>query len=150
MSVSSTAESAPIANPDEVDGGPSRAWLLSFGAYGATHVYAWADSLQDAFEVAVEYLDDQGQCGLFTFLTEEDYAAAAEELGRRWDPGSPDFEVMERAEADLTSIGWTTLDCARAAGASAFVASWEWTGREVHGAERECVEDRSWEESEEE
>ncbi len=144
------AETAAIANPDEVDGGPSRLWLVSFGAYGGTHVYAWADSLEDAFEVAVEHLDDEGQCGHFTILTEDDYAAAADELGVVWDPGSPDYAVMEEAEADLTPIGWTTLECERKGGGSAFVPSWEWTAREVRGAERARVEARSWDETEDE
>jgi len=149
MSKASVAQSAPIANPDEVDGGPSRLWRVTFGAYGSTHVYAWADSLEDAFEVAVEYLDDEGLCGHFTILTEEDYAAAAEELDREWDPASPDFEVMEHAEADLTPIGWTTLECARRGGGSAFVPSWEWTARQVRGAERQQIEGRCWDENEE-
>ena len=150
MTMPDHAESAPIANPDEVDGGPSRTWCVSFGAYGSTHVYAWADSMEDAFEVAVEYLDDEGQCGHFTILTEDDYLAAADELDREWDPSDPDDEVIEHAEADLTPIGWTTLDCARKAGGSAFIPSWEWTAREVRGDERKCIEVRSWEESEEE
>lgn len=150
MPIPSHAQSASIANPDEIDGGfSSHLWCVSFGASGTTHVYTWADSMEDAFEVAVEYLDDEGQCGHFTILTEDDYAAAADELGQEWDPSSPDDAVMEHAEADLTPIGWTTLECARKAGGSAFVPSWEWTAREVRGAERERIEERSWEEIEE-
>lgn len=149
MPLPSHTESAPIANPDEAEGGfAERLWCVSFGAYGDTHVYAWADSLEDAFEVAVEHLDDEGQCGHFTILTEDDYVEAAEELGVEWDPESPDYEVMERAEADLTPIGWTTLECARRGGGSAFVPSWEWSAREVRGAERQRVEERSFEEIE--
>lgn len=137
-------DSAAIANPEEVDLGCPTLWLLSFGAYGETHVYAWTDSLESAFEVAVEYLDEEGQCGHFTLLSGDDYAAAADELGVRWDPEAPDDAVIQHAEADLTPIGWTTLDCERESGASAFVPSWEWTGRQVRGQERARVEERSW------
>lgn len=139
----SIAESAPIANPDEVDFGPSRAWCVSFGSVGTTHVYCWADSMEDAFEVAVEYLDDEGLCGHFTILTADDYEAAADELGTEWDPSEPDDAVLEHAEADLTPIGWTTLECERREGGSAFVPSWEWTAREVRGEERAVIAERS-------
>ena len=150
MPMPSHVERAPIANPDEIDGGfSSHLWCVSFGAYGSTHVYTWADTLEDAFEVAVEYLDDEGQCGHFTILTDDDYVAAADELGVAWDSASPDHTVMERAEADLTPIGWTTLECERQGGGSAFVPSWEWTGRQVRGPERERVEERSWDAIEE-
>ena len=141
------AETAPIANPVECEW-LDRLWLLSFGSNLSLLVYAWADSLQDAFEAAVEHLDDTGNCGVFTHLTEDDYRQAAEELGLEWDPASPDHSVMEHAEVDLEAIGWTTLDCARAGGGSAFIPSWEWTGREVHGGERECVHERSLDELE--
>lgn len=135
------AETAPVANPAESEW-LDRLWLVSFGAHAALHVYAWADSLEDAFEAAVEHLDDRGDCGVFTILTEDDYAEAAEELGLTWDGSAPDDAVMEHAEAGLTPIGWTTLDCAGTGGDPAFVASWEWTGVEVRGDERARVRQR--------
>ena len=137
------ANTAPIANPFDFDLGRGRLWCVTFGAYGSTHVYAWADSLEDAFEEAVEHLDDEGQCGHFTILTSDDYQEAADELGVQWDPSEPDQAVVDHAEADLTAIGWTTLDCERTGGGSAFVRSWEWSAREVTGDERRSVADRS-------
>lgn len=139
----------PIANASEVDlfednsfvrEGPL--WELQFGAYGSTHVYVWADGVESAFEVAVEWLDDHAP-GLLVMVNEEDYQRAAEELGKVWDPSDPDYEIIETAEADMTMIGHTTLKHGNA------VASWEWYVREVErgSAEWNEIVERSREES---
>lgn len=139
----------PIANPSQVDffednrfvrEGPL--WQLSFGAYGSTHVYVWADGAESAFEEAVEWLDDNAP-GMLVMVGEEDYQRAAEELGKVWDPSDPDSEVIETAEADMTMIGHTTLKHGNA------VASWEWQMREIERGSDEwnTVVERSREES---
>jgi len=136
-----TRDEIPVANPSEaeffednrhVHEGPL--WFFSFGAYGATHVYVWADGIESAFEIAVEWLDIHAP-GLLTDVTEGDYRAAAEDLGIAWDPNwmtSPERgderlweKVREAAEADLTVIGHTTLQHGQ------FIPSWEWTVSEV-------------------
>lgn len=139
----------PIANPSQVDffednrfvrEGPL--WQLSFGAYGSTHVYVWADGAESAFEEAVEWLDDNAP-GMLVMVGEEDYQRAADELGKVWDPSEPDYEVIETAEADMTMIGHTTLKHGNA------VASWEWQMREIERGSDEWndVVERSREES---
>jgi len=136
-----TRDEIPVANPSEVEffednrhvhEGPL--WFFSFGAYGATHLYVWADGIESAFEIAVEWLDIHAP-GLLTDVTEGDYRAAAEDLGIAWDPNwmtSPERgderlweKVREAAEADLTVIGHTTLQHGQ------FIPSWEWTVSEV-------------------
>ena len=73
----------------------------------------------------------------------------ARRLGRSWDPSDPDMDVVEAVEADLTPVGWTTLECERALGRSAFIPSWEWTAREVWDDERHLIEERALGEIEE-
>lgn len=105
-------------------------FAFSFGAYGWTKVRVWAsaDCFEDAFEAAVEWLDDNAPGHLvsndeFTELCEE----AAEELG--FDPETEDEEELEEirtaAEADLTLIGHTTLKHGQ------HIASYEWTADEI-------------------
>ena len=136
-----TGDEIPVANPSELDffednrfvhEGPL--WYFSFGAYGSTHVYVWADGIESAFEIAVEWLDIHAP-GHLTDLTEGDYRAAADDLGIAWDPNwmtSPSRgdeaqweKVREAAEADLTVIGHTTLAHGQ------YIPSWEWTVSEV-------------------
>ena len=148
MSVPDYAHDAALANPDEVESG-EEIWCVTFGAYGSTHIYVWAPSLEKAFETAVEYLDDEKQCGHFTFLGSGDYEREARRLGRSWDPSDPDMDVVEAVEVDLTPVGWTTLECERALGRSAFIPSWEWTAREVWDDERHLIEERALGEIEE-
>lgn len=97
-----------------------------FGAYGWTKVRVWADSLDDAFEIAVEWLDDNAP-GHLIDLTQDDYNEAAKDLGL--DPASEDEdiqnEIRETAEADLTHIGHTTLNHGQ------FLTSYEWTVDEI-------------------
>lgn len=100
-----------------------------FGAYGWTKVRVWASAghFEDAFEIAVEWLDEHAP-GHLVDLTQDDYTQAASELGL--DPNSEDEdiqnEIRETAEADLTHIGHITLQHGQ------FLNSWEWTVDELH------------------
>lgn len=123
----------PIANPEDCDFGErySRMSLyqFQFGAYADTKVYVWADSFEDAEEIAIEWADDNAR-GIFVTLTEDDLKEAAEDLGIDWDEawsdggavGRKEFgqawtpfddrdyeKIVQHAEADLIVIGWTTL-----------------------------------------
>lgn len=130
---------------------------LWFGAYGTTHVYVWADHLEDALEEAIDWLDDTGQCGVFTFLDEDDFRAAAEEQGyhpRDIDDmvadGSWPDDVIEAAEADLMVVGHTTLKCGEGEYSPPYIPNWEWGGGEVtEGSEEfQAVLERSLDEPE--
>lgn len=132
-SESAIANAPEVLSSRELFGSPNK-WRLFemwFGQVGTTTVHVWAESFDDAFEEAVEYLDDQGMCGYFVDLDDGDLREAARDLGYEWDPDWPDWNdrrwqrVVERAEADLTVIGHTTLKCGR------YVPSYEWGGEEV-------------------
>lgn len=138
MKLEEMVEKTPIANPDAipVEGHRLQLFRMWAGAYGSTHVYVWAEHFEDAFEELVEWLDDNAP-GLLTDVDESDYRAAARELGIEWQEHWPDWEdrdfeaVAEQAEADLTTIGHTTLKHGQ------FIASWEWGGSEVEKGGRE-------------
>ena len=100
----------PIANPSDAEW-VDDLYLLSFGCYGTTRVFVWADSLDSAWEVAVDWLDDQGFAGIFTTISDEDLASAAEDLGVAWPTEDDDQrqQVYEAAETDLTMVSHTTL-----------------------------------------
>jgi len=129
----------PIANGCDYE--DKCLFLFHFGAYGWTKLYVWADHLEDAFEVATEWLDDNAP-GLLTSFDLEDYKRTADELDLKWQDHWPDFEderfckVAETTEADHTPIGHTTLKN------GTHIPSWEWTADEVdptHEAFRETI-----------
>jgi len=97
-----------------------------FGAYGWTKVRVWADSYEDAFEIASEWLDDHAP-GHLIRLTKEDWKEAADELGL--DPETEDEneqeEIRTKAEADLIVIGHTTLKHGQ------YIAAWECQVQEI-------------------
>lgn len=145
---------ALIANPDDAESAASNdylrhspLWLLSFGAYGDTHVYVWTDTnegVEGAFERAVEALDDWGLCGFFTTLDEGDLRSAAEDAGYSEEDidemaSSKEWadDVIEAAEVDLTVIGHTSLtNCEKTLGGGPlYIPSYEWFVREVDDAE---------------
>lgn len=137
-------DEVPIANPGELTNS-KRLWLFQFGAYGDTYVYAWNDSEEDAFEAAVEWLDEHAP-GHLVDLSEADLREAAEDEGIEWQPTWPDWEdpafarVVEAAEVDLTQIGHTTLKHGQ------YLRSHEWAFDEVTDeAEREEVAIESFE-----
>jgi len=154
-------EGISIANASE------STWIDSLYLMWAeeTKVYVWAKSFDDAFEVLVEWLDDNAP-GLLVSHEEftELLAGAIQELhpqfaryapqaismgGQTWLPldhkatvdafhaehalgGVIDEEaeaVLQLAEADLTSIGHTTLNN------GGHIASYEWGGDDVTGGE---------------
>lgn len=121
-------------------GGDDNAYLFSFGAYGSTHVAVLASSVEDALEASIEWLDDNAP-GLLSTVSEEDYARAARELGIAWEPQCVSDEqwqrVTERAEADMTMVGWTTLKHGNC------IPSWEWTFRELNATEAATIRARS-------
>ncbi len=124
----------PIANPED----SGTIYRFTFGAYGTTAVYALGHDLESAFEIAVEWLDDNAP-GHLTTIGEDDYRRAADELGVEFshDAGDEGMQrVFEAAEADMTMIGHTTLKNGNA------IPSWEWTVDEVYGEEQEEVEAR--------
>jgi len=126
------ADEIPIANASDLSF-ESGLYLLTFGAYGTTKVFVWADSVEVAFEVAAEWLDDNAP-GHLVSIDEEELKAAAKDLGIPWNPkwigpdgnDDRDFQkVIEHAEADLTQIGHTTLQHGQ------YVLSYEWWVDEV-------------------
>jgi hypothetical protein len=124
-------------------------WIMWAGSVGTVRAYVWADSFESAFEQFVEYLDDAAP-GLLTDVTEDDLREAAEELKIEWQDSWPDWEdaafepVASQAEADLTSIGHTTLKHGQ------YIPSWEWGGAPVtSGRDWDIVAERSLEESDE-
>lgn len=127
----------PIANPGDYDDRKSL-FLMWAGASSPLQVYVWADHFEDAFEAMVDFIDEHEKCGIFTFLDDSDYRAAARDAGIEW-PAGEDFDwlserdqnrVREAAEVDLSVIGHTTLKCQEGKG-SAFIPSWEWGGDEI-------------------
>lgn len=122
-------EPVPIANPDEFED-DKRLYLFTFGAYSWTKVYVWADHDEEAFEIAVEWIDDNAP-GHLTDVTEDDLKRSAEDLGVAWQPTWPDWDdpafahVVQAAEADLTQVAHTTLKHGQ------YLHSWEWTFDEV-------------------
>lgn len=123
----------PQANPEEafwdtgekIKSSGKPAWLFSFGAYG-TQVIVWEKSLEDALEIAAEWLKENAP----GFFVEPDYKEAAEELGLSTGTESqPDLferlreehedEIRDKAEEDLTytESGW--------------IPSWEWHVTEI-------------------
>lgn len=109
-------------------------FAFSFGAYGWTKVRVWAerDCFDAAFEIAVEWLDDNAP-GLLVSHSEfaELLKEAAGELGFDYDQAAVDHEseqfqaMLEHAEQDLTIIGHTSLKN------GSYIASHEWTVDEI-------------------
>jgi len=136
----------PVANPDEFED-DKKLYLFTFGAYGWTKVYVWADHDENAFEIAVEWIDDNAP-GHLTDVTEDDLKRSAEDLGVEWQPSWPDWDdaafahVVQNAEADLTQVAHTTLKHGQ------YLHSWEWTFDEVTDpAEYERIAEESAEDS---
>lgn len=136
--VKPTAPEHPIANSHTSYSNHTlfRMWA---GACAPTFVYVWADHFEDAFEEFVEWLDDNAPGHL---TTNEEFMellneAAQDMHGKTWDELTAECDnvwdefsdVIERAEADLTSIGHTTLKH------GTHIASYEWGGDEVTDSE---------------
>lgn len=146
----------PIANPNEVPTSSSGVireglYLMWMGAYGDVKVFVWADSFESAFEIMVEWADDNAP-GVLTDIGEPELREAADALGIEWDDtwltpyhdyNTADWiRVQEYAEIDLTPIGHTTLRNGQ------YIHSAEWGGDEVTDEEtREDVLRESMEEA---
>jgi hypothetical protein len=137
----------PIVNGVDADRG--ELFLMWFDAHAPLHLLVWADHFEDAFEYAVDYLDDEGKCGVFTFFDESDYKAAAEDEGIGWpEDGMRGLSerdaqtVQDATEVDHTIIGHTQLKCQKGQYSAAFVAHDDWGGGELHGDDVKYI--RAW------
>jgi hypothetical protein len=113
-----------VCESDDTGGTLFEMWA---GAYADTKVLVRAEHFETAFELLVEWLDDNAP-GCLTQLETSDYMAAAEELGLTWTGDWEDentSKIVEHAEADLSVIGHTTLKN------GTHIASHEWGGCEV-------------------
>lgn len=118
-----------IANPCEYD--PDQTlWKVCAGTGRCVYVWGTTD-LGAVEEMAIDFADEQGWCDWFEFLYESDFKDAAQSLGVQWKPHWPDWDdpdyekVMQEAEADLSTIGHTTLKCMPKGAWGAYVP-WDW------------------------
>lgn len=86
-----------IVNPSD-KGWTSHRYILSFGAYGDTHLLVWANHLQDALDEAIDWLVDNAPGHIVDDQVNEAYAEAIAE-------GKSEDEAYEIAEEDTTSGG---------------------------------------------
>lgn len=113
-----------------------RRYLFAFGAYGATRLLVWSNSLDDALDIATDYLATHAP-GL---LADD---AVADEYQRAMAEGLDEQRAMAFAEVDTTACG-----------DGHYLHSWEWTvvavdpsrafllglqGRSAERRKRECV-----------
>lgn len=114
-----TINGVPLVNPLDFDTYCRNTLFhmnVSDHGFGACPILVWADHLETAFELAVEYWDDHAS-GHFVNLDNEALRESADALGIEWNPewddsftDSADFlRVLEHAECDLTQISHTTL-----------------------------------------
>lgn len=104
-------ETIPVADATDIPDECSPLFLFSFGAYGWTKVYAFANAgrgIESALENAAGWLADNAP----GHLSEPDYSEAAEDLGYTMQDGEDSEEVMAEisvaAEQDMTytESGW--------------------------------------------
>lgn len=110
-SESFTHQPIAIVNPGE------RTWtrhryVLCFGAYGDTRLMVWANSLEDALDEAVDWLEEHAP-GL---LIDDSGLAKLAKEAQEEDPELSDEEAWEQATVDLTCAG---NHCR-------YLPSWEW------------------------
>lgn len=132
----------PIANACDHD---KSLWFMSFGAYGDTHLYVWADSVEDALEEAFEWLDDNAP-GILSKIERDEYETAARELNLKIDTEDEGEQerIREHAEIDMTMCSHTTLKNGNA------ISSSEWFIIEVYDMdEHVCVRSEAESESDE-
>jgi hypothetical protein len=88
----------------------SHSFILTFGAYGSTHLLVYADNLDDAVEISAQWLakNAPGHIMLHDDPTLTDLRReACEEAGLVWPPPADAnmdayYAAFETAEADLT------------------------------------------------
>lgn len=85
-------------------------FILAFGAYGWTRLMVWADHLEDALDIAVDWIAENAPGLLANEQVEAAYREAIAE-------GMSEEEAHIRATEDMTCAG----------NHGDYVASWEWT-----------------------
>ncbi len=100
-----------IINPSDRGSGryKTQAWILHFGAYLSKNCLVYADHLEDAFDIAVDWIAENAPGLLMDDQVEEAYKEAIAE-------GKCEERAREIAEMDMTIAG----NCGH------YVASWEW------------------------
>jgi hypothetical protein len=98
-----------VVNPGDKDWTSGR-FLLWFGAYGDTKLLVWANSLEDALDAAVDWLETNAPGMLLGGVELEELHAAAVADGNGAD------QAWEVATADLTCAG----------NGGRYLPSWEW------------------------
>ncbi len=138
------AEELDIANACDFEGrlkpglySKQELWQICTASGNFGHcIYVWGGNIEDAIEHAIDFADENGWCGWFTFLEESDFRDAAKQLGIPWQDDWPDWndrnweKVAEEAEADLTTIGHTTLRCQPKEAWGAYTG-YDWSATEV-------------------
>lgn len=139
-------EEITIVNPGDADW-QKNLYLMWFDAHAPLYLLVWSSGFEDAFETAVDYLDEQDKPGYFTFVTEDDYREAAKDLGIDWPENERIDSLSEReiakieqaAEADMTIIGHTRLSVMPDDAWQAGVMSDDWGGEDVTGDDKRLV-----------
>jgi hypothetical protein len=106
-----------IANPSGKDYG--KPWVLAFGAYGDTYVLAYADSLEDALDECVDWIESNAPGLLADESVHEEYRRIlAERVAAGADPN--DERVIESVQTEAE------IDTTVAGNAGHYLHSWEW------------------------
>lgn len=99
-----------IVNPSEKSHFDGHNFILWFGAYGDTYLLVYAALLEDALELAVDWLVDNAPGLLATDEVNEEYERLIAE-------GKSEDEAREEAEMDATMFGHNGCE---------YINSWEW------------------------
>jgi hypothetical protein len=105
-----STSSITIVNPSDRDW-TRNAFVLAFGAYGWTRLLCYAQGIEDALDVAGEWIAEHAPGLLCNEQVQEEYDRAIAE-------GLSEEDAQERAEEDCTPIG---------DGSVGWVLSWEWS-----------------------
>jgi hypothetical protein len=116
----SFGRSVILVNPEERDTYPSyynkqQRFILWFGAYGSTHLMIWADYLEDALEVAIDWIVDHAPGLLADDAVEDEYKRLTAEHGCSSDEWCE--ECGTEAKVDTTGFGHNGMH---------YLNSWEW------------------------
>jgi len=102
------ARRVTLVNPSPDNDG--KRFILWFGEYSPTYLMAWADDLEDAVELAVDWIVENEPGHLMDDEVEEAYNRAIAE-------GKSEEAAMEEAEADMTCFGHDGMH---------YLAGWQW------------------------
>jgi hypothetical protein len=117
----SFGRSVYLANPSD------RSWtrhryVLWFGACGPTRVMVWANSLDDAIEIAAEWLADHAPGNLIPIWGEEHKGLIAEACSDR----GVDFATFDGLDDDAKSAITTDAEADLSMTESGFLTAYEW------------------------